>query len=306
MRFLVVLVLCSTVAAAAQSANQQSILPDAPQSQLDAHRSASPVADRYAELSMLDGLTALPDLGQATAEKQSAGSSSSSQSSGATKSSSSPNAPQTVPPDEQQPKRILGLMPNYRAVSAGVRPPPPGAKESFIIATENNFDYSQYVFVGLTSLMAESTNTHPEFGKGVGGYWSYYWRGYIDKSAGDYLIIFAFPTLFHEDERYFAMGQGSFWKRAEYSGMSVFITPDYHGKNTFNWAEILGRGVSQAVSLTYYPSAVATPSSYFSKFGYAVGRDALTNVFREFYPDIARVVFRPRHKKKKKHAQQAS
>ncbi len=202
----------------------------------------------------------------------------------------------TVPADEQQPKRILGLMPNYRAVSAGVRPPPPGAKESFIIATENNFDYSQYVFVGLTSLMAEGSNTHPEFGKGVGGYWSYYWRGYIDKSAGDYLIIFAFPTLFHEDERYFAMGQGSFWKRVEYSSMSVFITPNYHGKNTVNLAEILGRGVSQAVSLTYYPSAVATPSSYFSKFGYAVGRDALTNVFREFYPDIAHHVFH-HHKK---------
>ena len=202
-----------------------------------------------------------------------------------------------VPADEQQPKRILGLMPNYRAVSAGVRPPPPGPKEAFKIATENNFDYSQYVFVGLTSLMAEGSNTHPEFGKGVGGYWSYYWRGYIDKSAGDYLIIFAFPTLFHEDERYFAMGQGSFWKRVEYSGMSVFITPNYHGKNTVNLAEILGRGVSQAISLTYYPSAVATPSSYFSKFGYAVGRDALTNVFREFYPDIARHVFHPHHRK---------
>ena len=202
------------------------------------------------------------------------------------------------PADEEQPKRILGLMPNYRAVSAGVRPPPPGPKESFIIATENNFDYSQFVFVGLTSLLAEGTNTHPEFGKGAGGYWSYYWRGYIDKSDGDYLIIFAFPTLFHEDERYFAMGQGGFWKRAEYSGMSVFITPNYHGKNVFNWAEILGRGVSQAVSLTYYPSEVSSPSSYFSKFGYAVGRDALTNVFREFYPDMARVVFKPFHKKK--------
>ena len=204
----------------------------------------------------------------------------------------------TAPSDEEQPKRILGLMPNYRAVSAGVRPPPPSAKESFIIATENNFDYSQFVFVGLTSLMAEGTNTHTEFGKGARGYWSYYWRGYIDKSDGDYLIIFAFPTLFHEDERYFAMGQGGFWKRVEYSGMSVFITPNYHGKNTFNWAEILGRGVSQAVSLTYYPSEVATPSSYFSKFGYAVGRDALTNVFREFYPDIARTVFKPFHRKK--------
>lgn len=313
MRFLVAVALCLSVAAVAQSTNPGTNLPDAPVAHLETHSDTHLAASNEAEFSAFSGLTALRNAqsstadGQTPAGGQSAGSSSSNGNvSSGNASSSKPSAdadqPQTIPAHEQQPKRILGLMPNYRAVSAGVRPPPPGAKESFIIATENNFDYSQYVFVGLTSLMAEGSNTHPEFGKGVGGYWSYYWRGYIDKSAGDYLIIFAFPTLFHEDERYFAMGQGSFWKRTEYSGMSVFITPDYHGKNTFNWAEILGRGVSQAVSLTYYPSSVATPSSYFSKFGYAVGRDALTNVFREFYPDIARIASRPFHRKNKQKA----
>lgn len=295
MRFLVTVILCFTAAASAQSTHPSMDLPNAPVSHLDSQLSAS----NEAGFSAFDGLTALRSTQSSAADGQSTSSSSNSENPKSTKPSSATRGAQTVPADEQQPKRILGLMPNYRAVSAGVRPPPPGAKESFIIATENNFDYSQYVFVGLTSLMAEGTNTHPEFGKGVGGYWSYYWRGYIDKSAGDYLIIFAFPTLFHEDERYFAMGQGSFWKRTEYSGMSVFITPDYHGKNTFNWAEILGRGVSQAVSLTYYPSSVATPSSYFSKFGYAVGRDALTNVFREFYPDIAHIASRTFHRKNK-------
>jgi hypothetical protein len=34
-----------------------------------------------------------------------------------------------------QPHRILGLMPNYRTVSAGEVPPPPGFKQSFKIAT---------------------------------------------------------------------------------------------------------------------------------------------------------------------------
>lgn len=311
MRFLVAIALCLSVAAVAQSTNPGTNLPDAPvahlETQPETHLITQLEASNEAEFSAFDGLTALRNTESSSAGGQSAGSSSSNGNlSSGNASSSKPSAaadqPQTIPAHEQQPKRILGLMPNYRAVSAGVRPPPPGPKEAFKIATENNFDYSQYVFVGLTSLMAEGSNTHPEFGKGVGGYWSYYWRGYIDKSAGDYLIIFAFPTLFHEDERYFAMGQGSFWKRAEYSGMSVFITPDYHEKNTFNWAEILGRGVSQAVSLTYYPSSVATPSSYFSKFGYAVGRDALTNVFREFYPDIAHIASRPFHRKNKQKA----
>ncbi len=298
MRFLIGTILCGfALSAAAQSSGKPGILPDAPKPNL-----------MMASVNGSD--SALPASIPATSTDPSSQAGASSSSSpdqtknqtknpGTDKAASKADAEATIPAHEKQPKRILGMMPNYRAVSAGVRPPPPNAKESFKIATENNFDYSQYVFVGLTSLMAEGTNTHPEFGKGVGGYWSYYWRGYIDKSDGDYLIIFLFPTLFHEDERYFAMGQGPLWKRAVYSGASVFITPDYHGRNTFNWAEVLGRGVSQAVSLTYYPSSVATPASYSSKLGYAIGRDALTNVFREFYPDMAHAISRPFHRKAK-------
>jgi len=50
-----------------------------------------------------------------------------------------------VEPSKQQPKRILGIMPNYRAVSAGAIPPPPTPKQAFIIATKNSFDYSSFV-----------------------------------------------------------------------------------------------------------------------------------------------------------------
>ena len=38
-----------------------------------------------------------------------------------------------------QPKRILGIMPNYRAVSAGAIPPPPTPREAFKIATREQF-----------------------------------------------------------------------------------------------------------------------------------------------------------------------
>jgi hypothetical protein len=54
-------------------------------------------------------------------------------------------------------------MPNFRAVGAGTIPPPPAAKEAFGIATSNSFDYSSFVFVGLTSLLAEGTEAHPRW-----------------------------------------------------------------------------------------------------------------------------------------------
>jgi hypothetical protein len=66
----------------------------------------------------------------------------------------------------------------------------------------------------------------------------------LDKTDGNYWVIFALPTVFHEDERYYALGHGSIWKRGIYAATRVLITPDYRGHNTLNASELLGRGIA--------------------------------------------------------------
>jgi hypothetical protein len=193
-------------------------------------------------------------------------------------------------PGNQQPKRILGVMPNFRAVTAGTLPPPPTPKQSFVLATQNSFDYSSFIFVGFTSAFAEWTNAHTQLGQGMTGYGRYYWRGFLDKTDGNYLVLFALPTVFHQDERYFARGKGGFWRRFAYAGTRVFLTPNYQGHDSFNYSELLGRGMAQGLSVLYYPSQTRTAEAIGSKYGYAIMRDALTNIFREFWPDIAKHV----------------
>jgi hypothetical protein len=188
---------------------------------------------------------------------------------------------------KRQPKRILGVMPNFRAVSAGAMPPPPTPKQAFVIATRNSFDYSSFIFVGMTSLLAEANDVHPALGKGVEGFGQYYWRGFLDKTDGNYLVIFALPSVLHQDTRYYAKGEGPFLKRGIYAATRILITPDYHGHNTFNASEVFGRAMAQGISTAYYPKADRTIGALAVKFGWAMGRDALTNIFREFWPDIA-------------------
>jgi hypothetical protein len=210
------------------------------------------------------------------------------QTSGGTKTSNdaTPNN-KAVPLSHQQPKRILGIMPNYRAVSAGAIAPPPTPREAFKIATDNSFDYSAFVFTGLTSMIAEGEDDHPQLGKGIPGFWAYSWRGFLDKTDGNYWVIFALPTVLHEDERYYSLGHGPILKRGIYAATRIFVTPDYNGHNTINASELLGRGIAQGISITYYPSQDRTVGDLASKYGYALLRDAATNTFREFWPDIA-------------------
>jgi len=178
-------------------------------------------------------------------------------------------------------------MPNFRSVSPGTKPPPPTFEQSLKIATQNSFDYSSFIFVGITSGLAEATNAHPQLGKGMEGFGNYYWLGFVDKTDGNYWVICLLPTVFHQDERYYAMGEGGFWKRGTYAATRIFVARKYNGDNTFDISEVAGRAIAQGISTTYYPSASNTGEKLAERYAYALGRDALTNVFREFWPDIA-------------------
>jgi hypothetical protein len=198
-----------------------------------------------------------------------------------------PDAPQPVSDAKPQPKGILGMMSSERVVSAGETPPPPTPRLAFKIATHGSFDPSSFALTGVTSLLSEGLDTKPQLGKGVAGFGRYYWRGCVDKATGNYLVLFALPTVLHQDERYYIKRKGSIVHRSIYASSRVLITPDYHGHEVFNTSEILGRGMAQAISLSYDPDDEHTVGSFAGSYAFALGRDALTNLFREFWPDVA-------------------
>ena len=193
-----------------------------------------------------------------------------------------------IPLERRQPKRILGFMPNFRTVSGGATPPPPNFKNNFKVATHQALDYSTFLFLGLTSLTAEGLDSHPALGKGVGGFWAYTWRGFLDKTDGTYLSAWLLPSILHEDTRYYALGQGhSIPRRIAYVLSRQAITRTYGGRETPNIAGLGGKALTQVISRTYYPPSASGFGTLATKFGYSVMRDVAFSSIREFYPDLA-------------------
>jgi hypothetical protein len=193
-----------------------------------------------------------------------------------------------IPLDRQQPQRILGFMPNFRTVAGGSKPHPPGWKYNFKIATHQSFDYSSFIFLGITSLSAEWINSHPVLGKGIGGFYAYTWRGFLDKTDGTYLGAWLLPSLLHEDTRYYALSKGhSVPVRALYIISRQAVTRTYGGRQTPNIAGLGGKVLTQVISRTYYPTGATSFSVLATKFGYSAMRDIAFTSIREFYPDIA-------------------
>ena len=209
-----------------------------------------------------------------------------------------------IPLNRQQPQRILGFMPNFRSVAGGAVPHAPGWKYNFKIATRQSFDYSSFLFLGLTTISAEGINSHPALGKGADGFYAYLWRGFLDKTDGTYIGAWLLPSLLHEDTRYYAMGdRRSIPIRILYVMSRQVVTRTYGGSQTPNIAGLGGKVLTQVISRYYYPAGSSDFSVLATKFAYASMRDIAFTSVREFYPDIAAHYIR---KHREKAAQQAA
>jgi len=193
-----------------------------------------------------------------------------------------------VPLERRQPARILGFMPNFRSVSSGTTPPKPGWKYNFTVATHQATDYSSFIFLGLTSLTAEGLNMHPTLGKGMGGFYAYTWRGFLDKTDNTYLSAGLLPSILREDTRFYALGRGhSIAVRSLYVISRQAVAETYGGRQTPNFAGLGGKVLTQVVSRYYYPPGATSFTVLATKFSYSVMRDVAFSSVREFYPDIA-------------------
>jgi len=200
-----------------------------------------------------------------------------------------PTAAQDKP--APQTKRILGIIPNFRAINTDERLPPQTAKDKFLDATEDSFDYSA-IFVPLVLAgYSLETNATPEFGHGGIGYGRYLWHTAVDQTSENYMVEFFVPVLTHEDTRYYTLGRGGFIKRAGYAVSRAVITRTDSGKQEFNISEVFGAGAAAGLSNLYYPSAERSIGNTGKEWGINVGVDAIAFVAKEFWPDINHRLF---------------
>jgi len=186
----------------------------------------------------------------------------------------------------QQTKRILGIIPNFRSVSADVELPPQSIKDKFLTATDDSFDYSSILIPGALAAYSMATDAYPEFHQGAAGYARYFWHAAVDQTSENYMVEFVVPVVTREDTRYYTLGRGGFAKRAGYALSRAIITRTDSGNETFNFSEVVGAGGAAGLSSLYYPTRERSFGNTASEWGLDVGIDAASFVVREFWPDI--------------------
>jgi hypothetical protein len=209
-----------------------------------------------------------------------------------------PDSPQPkVQPEDQaqQTKRILWIIPNFKSVTANTYLPPLSFKEKFWLATQDSFDYSAFIWVGMVAGLAQSSKSEPSFGQGASGYGIYYAHNFADNTIENYLVESFVPTATKEDPRYYTLGHGGFFKRSAYSFSRLFITRTDSGHTTPNFSEVVGAGAAAGIGDLYYPSTNNQWVKTYQRWGSQLIQDGLGNILKEFWPEINRAVFRNKY-----------
>jgi hypothetical protein len=195
--------------------------------------------------------------------------------------SSSPCGESTGP----ESKRLFGIVPNYRTSPCLQNYAPLSPKEKFVIASQDSFDRGTVVLAALFAGESQLSNSNPSFGQGAAGYGRYLGTSYADFVIGDFMTEGIYPTLLHQDPRYFRRGTGSGWSRLGYACGQIFVTHNDSGKKAFNYSEILGNSTAVAISNAYYADNRDARDAGV-KLSTQLGVDAAANVLKEFWPDL--------------------
>jgi hypothetical protein len=207
-----------------------------------------------------------------------------------------PGQPTTPPdPEQHESKRILGLIPNFRTYASQQKYEPLTAREKFKIASQDSFDRGTVGLAALFGGEGQLTNANRSFGQGGAGFARYFGTAYGDFVIGDYMTEAVFPTLLHQDPRYFRRGTGSGLARLGYSMGQIFWTHHDSGRSQFNYSEVLGNSAAVAISNSYYMDN-RTAGNAASKLVTQIGVDMSSNVLKEFWPDLQRKFARKRNK----------
>jgi hypothetical protein len=104
------------------------------------------------------------------------------------------------------------------------------------------------------ALQALHKTVWSEYGGGLQGFEKRYSAMLADRDASSFFAIFLFPTLFHENPRYFRLGPGtSVWGRAVYAISRTAIALNDAGGATPNLSLLFTILAAQSLKNAYYP-----------------------------------------------------
>ena len=178
-------------------------------------------------------------------------------------------------------QRIGGVIPNFYS-AYDWNAPPMLAKQKFHLGFRTVIDPVSFLAVAGVAGAEQYVNAFPAYGGGIEGYGKRYGAALANHVSSTMLGRAVYPSIFHQDPRYFYKGKGSAGSRTLYAASTAVIARGDDGRWKPNYSLVLGNFSAAAISNLYYPPSDRGGSLVLLNGLAGTGADAAANLIREF------------------------
>lgn len=193
---------------------------------------------------------------------------------------------------DENTKRILGIIPNFQSKDdIPENQAPMTTRGKYVLAYHQTVDMSAHFGNAFQAMLQQASNGQPHYGQGWGAYADRFGAAEADQVTSAFFIFGFLPHVLHDDPRYFRRRHGPVLSRLKYAASRTVITRKDSGSETFNAPQVLGQLLQQGISTAYYPQQDRNVSGVFHNWGINLAYNSAYNVLKEFYPDFLRIAF---------------
>jgi hypothetical protein len=178
-------------------------------------------------------------------------------------------------------QRVGGVIPNFYS-SYDWNAPPMLTKQKFQLSIRSMIDPVSFLSVAGIAGAEQYKNIFPAYGSGIEGYGKRYGAAMANHVSGYLLGRAIYPSIFHQDPRYFYNGKGTIRSRTLYAISGAVVARGDDGRWKPNYSRVLGNFSAAAVSNLYYPASDRGGSLVLFNGLAETGADAVSNLIREF------------------------
>jgi hypothetical protein len=184
-------------------------------------------------------------------------------------------------------QRVLGIVPNFYT-SYLWNAAPLNTSQKFKLSARSITDPFIFVNVAIVAGIEQSRDTFPEYGSGPSGFGKRYGAAYGDATIGRVLGAAIYPSLFHQDPRYFFMGPNQRTSaRLKHALLAGLVARGDNGHWQPNFSHIAGNASAGAISTLYHSRDHSAGELAGINAAVGIGGGALQGLFREFlWPHI--------------------
>ena len=181
----------------------------------------------------------------------------------------------------EEKQRVLGILPNFYT-SFLPDAAPLTTKQKYSLMFRGTFDPVRFIGSAVSAAVQQANNSYAGYGQGGAGYGKRFAADYGNGLSSDILTHALFPSIFHQDPRYFYQGTGTFKSRFIHAISFSVIARSDTGHPMPNYSFLLGDIGSGALSNLYYPHASRGTGLIFTNAAIGIGGRAGGSLIREF------------------------